>query len=82
MKRFNIHETQAYVASAFSYHGEVPFLYRTFRLTENVEPDLKKEAGGFKVVRDPILYSIGFSYLTADRSVTDFSSIKLSSRRC
>jgi len=82
MTRFNIHEIAEYVASAFSYHGEIPFLYCTFRLTDKVEPDLKKEAGGIKVVHSPILYSIGSPYLTADRSAVDFFGIKLSSRRC
>ena len=50
MKHFDIHETEAYVASTFSYHGEIPFLYRTFKPTTEPELDLKKERGGYKVV--------------------------------
>ena len=50
LKRFDIEETEAYVASAFSYHGEVPFLYRTFKRTDMKVLDLKKEPGGYKVV--------------------------------
>jgi hypothetical protein len=82
MKRFNIHDTVAYVASAFSYHGEIPFLYCTFKITDDAELDLKKEAGGFKVVRSIVSRSRGFPNLPADRSVVDFSGIKLSSRQC
>jgi len=50
LKRFDMRETEEYVASAFSYHGEIPFLYRTFEVTGEVEPDHKKERGGYKVV--------------------------------
>ena len=50
MKRFDIHETVTYVTSAFSYHGEIPFLYREFRPTDKLEPSRKREPGGFKVV--------------------------------
>ena len=64
MGRFNIHETEEYVGSAFSYHGEVPFLYRNFRPTEEVEPDPQKEPGGFKVVRSPVPFSASSLHLT------------------
>ena len=50
MKGFNTDDTEEYVAWAFSYHGEIPFLYQTFNITNEVEPDLKKELGGYKVV--------------------------------
>lgn len=64
MKRFDVDETRDYIASAFSYCGEIPFLYQTFKITSEVEPDLKKEPGGYKVVSassvfpsDPIPHS-------------------------
>ena len=50
MNRFDVDGAEAYVLSAFSYHGEIPFLYRKFEPTAKVEPDPKKERGGFKVV--------------------------------
>lgn len=59
MGRFDVHKTEEYVTSAFSYHREIPFLYRTFQPTEEVEPDLKKEPGGYKVVCHLVLFSIG-----------------------
>jgi hypothetical protein len=58
MKRFDVHKTEAYVASAFSYHGEVPFIYRVFQPTDTVEPDLEREPGGFKVVSELVLLSV------------------------
>lgn len=65
LKKFDAHETEAYVESAFSYHGEVPFLHRIFRPTDTAEPDPRREPGGFKVVRNLSTYlsAIPFPYL-------------------
>ena len=82
MKSFDVHGTNAYVASAFSYHREVPFLYCKFQPTGDVEPDLKKEPGGFRVVRSLILFSVSPLYLPANRSAAGSFGIQLSSRRC
>ena len=79
--KFGVHKTHEYVESAFSYYGEIPFLYRTFEVTDTKEPDLKKEPGGFKVVSDLIPFSKGSAYSLADRSAVDFSGTKPSSRR-
>ena len=79
--KFSVHKTDEYVQSAFSYHGEIPFLYHTFKVTDTKEPDLKKEPGGFKVVSDLIPFSKRSAYLLADRSAMDFSSTKPSSGR-
>lgn len=58
MKHFNVDETEQYVTSAFSYHGEIPFLYHTFQPTEKVEPNLKKEPSGFKVISSYTPFSV------------------------
>lgn len=79
---FNVHKAKAYIMLAFSYHGEVPFLYRKFQLTDDAEPDCTKEPGGFKVVHSSALSSIGSHHLPINRSVIDFFGIKLSSRQC
>ena len=84
MSRFDVHKTEAYVASAFSYHGEIPFLYREFRPTEKAEPDPIKEPGGFKVVRNPVCHPHIIPRLTSqtNRSAVDFFVIKSSFKRC
>lgn len=77
MNQFNdIDEAEAYVASAFNYHGEVPFLYRTFKPTDEVEPDLMKERGGYKVVSSFVSILPSLVTLTVHRSVMAFSNIK------
>jgi hypothetical protein len=58
MKQFDVHKTEAYIASAFSYHGEIPFLYRVFQPTEIVEPDLEREPSRFKVVSNSVPLSV------------------------
>ena len=80
MKHFNIHEMEAYIASAFSYHGEIPFLYRVFQPTDVAELNPKQEPGGFKVVHYLVEFSMRPPYLPNHRPVMDFFGILLSSR--
>jgi hypothetical protein len=81
MNRFDVDEVEAYVASAFNYHGEIPFLYSTFKPTDKVEPDRKKEPGGFKVVRCCILGLLSLTEPIVSRFVKDSSAMKSSSRQ-
>lgn len=82
MRRFSVNEAEAHVEFAFNYHGEVPFLYRTFKPTDKVEPDLKKEPGGYKVISRPIPILFSLTTLIFCRSVVDFSAITSFCRRC
>ena len=75
MGQFNMDEAEAYVASAFNYYGEVPFLYRTFEPTDEVEPDLTKERGGYKVVSSFTLILLPTKPIV-HRFVMVFSNIK------
>jgi hypothetical protein len=45
LKKFDTDSTQEYVNRAFDHHGEIPFLYKTFKVTEEAN-------GGYKVVRN------------------------------
>lgn len=82
MNQFDVDKAEAYVASAFNYHGEIPFLYGTFKPTNEVEPDLEKEPGGFKVVCCCVLMpSVSLTVLIVFRFVMDFSAMKSFSRQ-
>jgi hypothetical protein len=47
-QRFTRPKIEDYVRKATIYYGEVPFLYRVFNVTD---VPLKREIGGYKVVR-------------------------------
>jgi len=74
MKHFNMHETEEYIASVVSYHGEIPFLYQTFKVIGEVEPDHKQKCGGYKFVNaSPVSPSDPLSHLPTGLSWTFLS---------
>jgi len=68
MNRFDTDEIETYIASAFSYHGEIPFLYQMFQRTTKVEPDPAKERGGYKVVSSSYPSSLLACMLTVPKT--------------
>jgi hypothetical protein len=47
LTRYTQDQTENYVQSALAHHGEIPFLYRVFDLTDVPST---REKGGYKVV--------------------------------
>jgi hypothetical protein len=51
LKKSSTDRIQEYVENAFDYHGEIPFLYKSFQVTEEKD-NTGVEKGGYKVVRN------------------------------